>query len=63
MADVDGGNPDIINRMSGPSIPLLAGEDATGRDFEDALLGTPDFAIEKVLLGQDPFRPGGILSF
>ncbi|MCB9162289.1 MAG: carboxypeptidase regulatory-like domain-containing protein, partial [Caldilineaceae bacterium] len=63
VADVDGGNPDVINRMSGPSIPLLAGESATGRDFEDALLGTPDFAIEKTLIGQDPFRTGDLLSF
>ncbi|MCB0073819.1 MAG: hypothetical protein KDE20_20265, partial [Caldilineaceae bacterium] len=36
---------------------------ATGRDFEDALLGTPDFAIEKTLIGQDPFRTGDLLSF
>jgi hypothetical protein len=63
VADVDGGNPDVINRMSGASIPLLAGQDAVGRDFEDALQGTPAFEIEKVLLGQDPFRPGDLLSF
>ncbi|MCO6450571.1 MAG: DUF11 domain-containing protein [Caldilineales bacterium] len=47
LGDRDGGNPDVINRMSAASIPLLLGENAVNRNFED--VGPPSMQVVKKL--------------